>query len=81
MPDKQWSKELQQYTLELLDRATFGVNPLTQEVCFKHINGGYGFVEARHAIDERYIMHVRGSDQIVEFPDSISLVRAGWALD
>lgn len=81
MSEKQWSKELQQYTLELLDRATFGVNPLTQEVCFKHINGEYGFVEARHAIDERYIMHVRGSGEIIEFPNAISLVQAGWALD
>ena len=41
MSDKQWSEELQQYTRELLDKGTFGINPLTCEVCFKHINGQY----------------------------------------
>lgn len=80
MSDKQWSEELQQYTRELLDKGTFGINPLTCEVCFKHINGQYGFIDARDASDERYHMHVRESEEIISFPDSSSLVQAGWAV-
>ncbi|MHB8254014.1 MAG: hypothetical protein ACYDEV_10040 [Acidiferrobacter sp.] len=81
MSGRQWPQELQQYTRELLDKKTFGMNAVTSEVCLKHIGRQYGFIEGRNAIDGRYIVKVRGSGQTITFLDSASLIQAGWALD
>lgn len=75
-----WSDELIARTIELCTDKTFSLgNP--DGVCFKSWSDQYGFVRYEDALKDRWLVHIRETDQTVEYDTIDQLVGDGWVLD
>ncbi len=79
--EREWSQELQKFTIFSLTSGNFLSNPKLDGVCFKHMDGRFGYIKTDDAVIEKYHMHIIGEDTIIEYSDAISVVTNGWAID
>ena len=81
MTENPWSEALQQSTQEMLESGNFMAHPVTNEVCFKHHELGFGYMNGTDAVHEKYDLHIRASGKVISFPKAEDVVKAGWVLD
>ncbi len=74
----QWSKSLQQQTLTALRELP--VSP-DGKLHMKHKNEGSGYFDLVELAGFKFVLHRKGSEDRIEFPDEQAVVAAGWAID
>jgi len=74
-----WSDTAINNTIKALNE--IDIYPSVNKLCFKHIDGNYGYIKDDHFLENKYALHTHDNELIGIFLTAKSLVDAGWVLD
>ncbi len=76
---RSWSDGLQKLTIENFENMDFGFGP--HGVVLKNIDGRYGKIDLKNAVQQIVKIEIFDSDEINEYDDIRKAVGDGWVLD